>query len=660
MQILPLLSERLADVLSLLCPDALEMAQLVRPTQDPAHGDFQINCAMPLAKRMGKSPRDVAGLLLEKIRLDDICQSAEIAGPGFINLKLRDAWICQAVEQMHVSSRLGVDRVAKPLRIVIDYSSPNVAKPMHVGHIRSTVIGDSLAKILRFLGHDVITDNHLGDWGTQFGMIIYGYRHFLDAAAFRVAPVPELLRIYRLVNGLIDFGKAKERLPLLEQEVAAAGISLKNLQAQSSSASPEEVKKQAKHVATVERKLRSLEEELTALRQKIAANEADKSLMQLADKHPHIGSAVLEETAKLHAGDSDNVQLWNSLLPYCMDEINRVYKRLNVRFDHVLGESFYHDMLPGVVERLEQLGLATESEGAICVFLEGFDAPMIVRKQDGAFLYSTTDLATLLYRKEHFKPDQILYVVDFRQGDHFQKLFAVAPRIGLAGVDLKHVSFGTVLDESGRPLKTRSGSLAGLEGLLDEAVDKAYQVVCNNDRLTKMDPPISEAEKREIAERVGIGAIKYADLAHHRTSDYKFSLDKMVAMDGNTAAYIQYAFARTQGVLRAVPHPHLSTHTSMGSAARVVCPTETERGLLLLLLRYDEVLNQVANEHAPNMLIDYLYELAKGLSVFYEHCPVLKAEEADVRSSRITIVTLLGRTLKHGLELLGIDVVARM
>lgn len=657
MQIERIIRQRLADALARISPGATEFAQLVRPTQDPGLGDFQINSAMPLGKQIGKPPREVAADIVEHLAADDFLEPAEIAGPGFINLRLRDDWIATAAARMLADDRFDIPEVDRPQRILLDYSSPNVAKPMHVGHIRSTVIGDALARILRFLGHHTITDNHLGDWGTQFGMVIYGYRNFLDSAAFQQEPVLELLRVYRIVNSLIEYHKAMEGIAEAEQKVAAAQLEVDAADQAVASAKPEDVKKARAALAAAQRRAKAVADSYAALRKRIAAVQEDDQLLREATAHREIASGVLEETAKLHAGDAENLRLWKELLPYCMDEINRVYERLNIQFDHTLGESFYHSMLPTVVARLREAGLAVESEGAICVFLEGFDAPMIVQKQDGAYLYATTDLATLDYRRRTFAPDEILYVVDFRQGDHFKKLFAAATQLGITDAKLVHVSFGTVLDESGRPLKTRSGTLAGLVSLLDDAVERAYGVVCSSEQAERLDPPLTEQEKREIAECVGIGAIKYADLAHHRTSDYKFSLEKMVSLDGNTAAYVQYAYARVQGILRGAG---ISEEAARRSAAAIRCGEPAERMLLLSLLQFEKVLHQIRDEYAPNVLVDFLYDIAKGLAGMYEQCPVLKAEDPAIRESRLAIVTLAARTLRQGLALLGIGVVPRM
>ena len=368
---------------------------------------------------------------------------------------------------------------------------------------------------------------------------------------------------------------------------------------------------------------------------------------------------MLEETAKLHRGDPENISLWNRFLPHCKDEINRIYARLDIHFDHTLGESFYHPMLADVTAKLEQLGLASDSDGALCVFLPEFDAPMIIRKQDGAYLYATTDLATLEYRLTEFNPSEILYVVDTRQSEHFEKLFAVADHFGLSEVKLVHVNFGTVLGEDGRPMKTRSGTLIGLESLLNDAVDRAKQVVCNPERLVNFDPPMDAEEQDNIAEAVGIGAIKFADLSHHRTSDYRFNLDKMVALDGNTSAYVQYSYARMQKILQ-------NANASDEDVAALV--TEhgvefthiAERNLVLQLIRFEEALNTVHKDYAPNHLVDYLLETAKAYSRFNDNCHVLKAESESIRATRLAIVFHCKQTLGKGLNLLGIDVVPRM
>lgn len=658
MQIATLLKQRLATALSNLTDDTAELAEMVRTTQDPKFGDYQANCAMPLKQRLGLPPREIAEKIIQHIEVSDFCEPPEIAGPGFINFRLRQDWIGAATTALLHDDRLGVDPPPSARTLLIDFSSPNVAKPMHVGHIRSTVIGDALTRTFRFLGHNVITDNHLGDWGTQFGMIIYGYKNFVDQAAFEAAPVAELVRIYRMVNSLIDYHNAVAELShaqasatMLQNEAGAAAEMAEEV------AGKPQAKKLKKAADIAARKAVAAAAHVTSLEAKIAAVDADPELARQAADHTGIATAVLTETAKLHQGDAENRELWDRFLPHCKDEINRIYQRLNVHFDHTLGESFYHPMLADVVDELKQAGLARDSEGAVCVFLPQFDAPMIVQKKDGAFLYGTTDLATLKYRDEHFKPNEILYVVDSRQSDHFEKLFAIAPQMGLGHITLRHVNFGTVLGEDGKPLKTRSGNNAGLESLLDDAVAAALEAVCDPQRTAKLDPPLSEPERQQIASVIGHGAIKYADLAHHRSSDYRFSLKKMVALEGNTIAYLQYAYARTQGILRT---GEISEQAVCEAAAKVQALEPAERALCVALLRFPEALQQVADDYAPSALVDYLYDTARKYMVFNDNCHVWKAEDEAIKASRLSLVVATSRIIRGGLALLGIEVVDRM
>jgi arginyl-tRNA synthetase len=583
MSILLELRSRFRRALADLVSDPKRMAELldmVQQSQAPRFGDYQANLAMPLKKDLGRAPRDIAAEIVARLDVSDLALAPEIAGPGFINLKLRDAWLAERLAAAVSDPRLGIPAVDRPRTFVIDYSAPNVAKPMHVGHIRSTVIGDSIYRTLKFLGHRVISDNHIGDWGTQFGMILYGYRHFCDAEAYRTNPVRELARLYRLVRQLMD-----------------------------------------------------------------------------AQEHADIGSAVLAETARLHAGDEENRRLWREFLPYCEDEIGRVYRRLGVRFDHTLGESFYEDRLGPLVDELIRRGIAKESDGAICIFLEGQPVPMIVRKQDGAFLYATTDLATLRYRMETWQPDAILYVVDHRQSLHFEQLFAAGRLLGHDNVDLQHVSFGTVLGEDGRPFRTRAGDTVGLEGLLDEAVRRAAQIVEANDQAKPNGPELSPEERQRVAETVGIAALKYADLSQNRTSDYVFSYDKMLAMNGNTATYMQYAYARVRSIFA---KGNVDVDALRTSGAKIRLDTPAERALALELLRFSEALDLVVADFRPNQLTAYLFELANCYSTFFENCPVLRAESEELRQSRLLLCDLTARTIRQGLELLGISVVDRM
>jgi arginyl-tRNA synthetase len=590
MNILPALKSRFRAAIAGLIDDAAEIEKCleqIRRSQDPKFGDYQANIAMPLGKKLGRPPREIAAKIVERLDAADLCQKPEIAGPGFINLRVKDDWLAASLASALLDERLGVPKVEKPRTFIVDFSAPNVAKPMHVGHIRSTVIGDALCRTLKFLGHKAISDNHIGDWGTQFGMILYGYKHFLDAEAYKTNPVEELARLYKKVRQSID--------------------------------------------------------------QKDGESEA-------------IDAAVHDETAKLHAGDAENRRLWEEFLPACEDEINRVYGRLNVTFDHTLGESFYEDRLAAVVEELIAKGLARESDGAICVFFkdaqgEEEKTPMIVRKKDGAFLYATTDLATIRYRVETWKPDAILYVVDHRQGMHFKHLFATARMLGYENLELEHVSFGTVLGDDNKPFKTRSGDTVGLESLLDEAVRRAGETVAANDDAKPDGPELSPEQRAEIAEIVGIGALKYADLSQNRTSDYVFSYDKMLAMNGNTATYMQYAYARVRSIFAKGGVDVESLRTS-GSKLSLAHPAE--RALAMELLRFSEALELAVADYRPNQLTAYLFELANRYFTFYENCHVLSAETAELRQSRLMLCDLTARTIRKGLELLGIRVVEKM
>jgi arginyl-tRNA synthetase len=585
-------------VIPLFAADLPPLLEQVREAADPKFGDYSGTMAMALAKKAGRKPRDLAAEIASRLAAvpgygDLFEPPGDPVGPGFINVRIRAEALAAAVGAAVADERLGVAPVAEPLTIVVDFSSPNVAKPMHVGHIRSTVIGDALARILRFRGHEVITDNHLGDWGTQFGMILWGWKHCRDDAAFAADPTAELGRLYRLVRKVAD-------------------------------AKPEEL-------------------------------AADPVAAALAAAHPDCGREVLAETAKLHAGDPKNRALWERFMPVCLAAIERLYRRLDVSFDHQLGESFFQPMLAGVVENLIARGLARESRGAVGVFLDGEEKPpLLIRKADGAFLYATTDLATIQWRMEHWRPDRILYVVDHRQSQHFEQVFETARRWGVGDVELVHVAFGTVLGEDGRPFKTRSGDTVGLDALLDEGVARAFEVVtaADADRGTET----SEAERRGIAEAVGIGAVKYADLAQNRTTDYVFSFDKMLELKGNTAAYMQYAVARVEGIFAKGGIDRTALRECRDG---VIVSASQERALALALVRFAEVLEDVEADNRPNLLTTWLYDVAGRYSAFYDSLPVLKAEGAAC-ASRLALCDLTGRTLRHGLDLLGIGTVERM
>ena len=589
MKILDQIQDQFREALAGLTPDVEKYVAMVKPTQNPQHGDYQANCAMSLAKVLGKKPREVAEEIVSRLELDDLLEKPEIAGPGFINLRLQSSWIADRVQEMARSDKLGVEPARKPRTLVIDFSSPNVAKPMHVGHLRSTIIGDALTRLFRFLAHTVVTDNHLGDWGQQFGMLLYGYKNFRDDQAFQADPVRELARLYLHVRSLMKAGEDEEG-----QDAAS--------------------------------------------------------------------QAARQETAKLHAGDPENVRLWQEFMPFCLEELNQIYRRLNVEFDHTHGESFYQPMLADVVQSVLAKGIAQKGDqGAIIISLGENKPPALVRKKDGAFTYTTSDLATIRYRVDTWKPDTILYVVDARQALHFQNLFAAARIWGYDQVELTHVSFGSVLGEDKKPIRTREGGAVELGSLLDEAVQRAGQVYeqSRNERLERGEevPALSAEERTQVEEAVGLGAVKYADLCQNRTTDYIFSWPKMLAMNGNTATYMQYAYARNRSIFRkggedesrfrsAPPLPSLNT--------------PHERSLAITLLRLEETLIAAAAEYQPSTLTAFLWDLAKTYSGFFQNCPVLKAETPALRESRLLLCDLTARVIQRCLDLLGIKTVERM
>ncbi len=591
MNVLESLQGRLREALRGLASDPGPYAAMLKPAQDPRFGDYQANCAMPLGKTLGKPPREVAAEIVRQLPLGDQLEPPEVAGPGFINLRLRADWLAKQAQAMAGDDRLGVAPPGSPRTFVIDFSSPNVAKPMHVGHLRSTIIGDALARLLRFLGHRVVTDNHLGDWGTQFGILLYGYKNYLDKAAFEADPVRELARLYVHVRS--QFRKADDE--------------------------------------------------------------------DAEDAGDPVQEACRQETAKLHAGDPENRRLWELFMPHCLAEIEHIYRRLDVRFDHTHGESFYQDMLAGVVRDLEQRGLAETSEGAVVVFVGAKEPPAIVRKRDGAFTYTTSDLATIRYRVEHWNPDAILYVVDARQALHFRSLFAVARRWGYDKVVLEHVSFGSVLGKNKSPLKTREGGVPDLEGLLDEAAAQAARVYEANQReRQERGEEVHELAADELAgvyETVGIGAVKYADLSQNRASDYVFDVEKMTATDGNTATYMQYAYARNRSIFR---KGGVDPAALRGSPPLPVLGTAEEQALALQLVRFGDVLTAAAAEYKPSLITAYLWDLSKAYSGFFQNCPVLRAETPELRQGRLLLCDVTARVIQRGLDLLGIRTLERM
>lgn len=585
MNLQQLLDARFQAALAGLAPHPADYLGLIKPTKDPKHGDYQANLAMPLAKALGQKPHDVAKDLIARLGGADLVEPPQAAGPGFINLRFKNSWLGQALVGLADDERLGAPKVERPRRIVIDYSSPNVAKPLHVGHLRSTIIGDAITRVLRFLGHSVVTDNHLGDWGAQFGMLIWGFKNFRDEAALAADPVREMLRIYVLVRDKI-------------KEAGAA-----------------------------------------------AGDEEEEANNPVAE-------ACRQETAKLHAGDPENNALWRRMMPWCLEELHRLYRRLGILpHDHTLGESHYNPELPALVAELEAKGIAAPSRGALAIFFGENEPPALVRKGDGAFTYMTTDLATIRHRVNVFKAELCLYVVDKRQALHFKQLFAAAQRWGFDRVELRHIDFGTILGEDGRPLRTRDGRVQELAPLLDEAVAEARKIVDANS------PELSDAERQEVAERVGIGAVKYADLSQNRISDYVFSWPKLLAMDGNTAAYMQYGYARVQSIFR---KGGIDPETVRRSPVAPSLEAPEERALALALLRLPEALQQAAADYAPNAVTAYLWDLAKAYSSFFQKCPVLKAPAPELKQGRLLLCDLTGRTLRLCLELLGIQAPERM
>ncbi|MEX1229769.1 MAG: arginine--tRNA ligase [Planctomycetaceae bacterium] len=667
MNILALLQDRFRKALHPLVADPEPFVEMVRLAQDPRFGDFQANCAMPLAKHLeAPNARELAKSIVAHLDVADMCAPPEIAGPGFINLRLKDAWLLERANALVADERLGVPAVSDPKHVVVDYSAPNVAKPMHVGHLRSSVIGDALYRILKFRGHRVTGDNHIGDWGAQFGMIIYGYKHFRDEQAYAADPVRELARLYRLVNQLSDYHELTAKIPQIEKAIDEQLKKIHALERQADETPPgDKADKKAAAVAKErQRSLQKLRSELSDLQKELTSSEEkrdkvkdDPVLFAAAKKHPEIALLSREETAKLHAGDEGNKKLWEQFLPRCLEALQQVYDRLGIEFDLALGESFYQPLLGDVVTDLTKSGLARESEGAICVFVEGNEAPFIIRKGDGAFTYATTDLATIRYRAEVLRSEIILYVVDARQSEHFKLLFDTARHWGFNRVDYRHVSFGTILGEDKRPYKTRSGDTVGLESLLDESIVRARKIVDDNDNARET-PELDDLTREAVADAVGIGGIKYADLKHNRDSDYVFNWEKMLAMTGDTATYIQYANARTRGIFRKWGGDRNDLRRS---AARLKITHAVERSLALQLLRLATAIDDVLVDYRPHLLANYLFETADLFTRFFHDCPVLAdSVDEDVRNSRLLYCDLTSRVLELGLCLLGIQPCEKM
>ena len=647
MNILSVIRSRFRDPLSKLTDDVDSLLAMIRPAQDAKFGDYQANCAMPLKGVLNKPPREIAEQIIAEVDLSDLCDPPEVAGPGFINLRLKDDWIASQTAAIAGDDRLGYVAVTEPRHVIVDFSSPNVAKPMHVGHLRSTVIGDTIARTLRFAGHQVTTDNHIGDWGTQFGMIIYGFRNFADAAAYSADPVAELARLYRLVNQLTDYHNAKKSVPTLQEQLVEKQTLLDDAQSSEDAGT----KKHKKLLKGLRKHIADTTDFIASKQETIAVIDASPELQQQANQHPDIARLARMETSKLHAGDADNQSLWDEFLPACLEALNRVYDRLDINFDLAMGESAYNDRLAGVVNSLRQQGLAADSDGATCVFVEGNDAPFIVQKTDGAYTYATTDLATIEYRIHQLKADEILYVVDKRQAEHFQLLFTTAGLWKYAEQTYQHVSFGTVMGPDGKPYKTRSGDVVGLESLLDEAIERASGIVNENDDR-RDEPMLTEMERTNVAKIVGLGGIKYADLHHNRDSDYTFDWDRMLATSGDTAAYMQYAYARILGIFRKL---EITRNSLTDGDNSVLLSTPEERALALQLLKFGEAVDEMLVDYRPHVLTAWLLETAGRLGRFYNECPIAKAETPELQRSRLVLCDLVARGMRTGLSLLGIE-----
>ncbi|MBD1843911.1 arginine--tRNA ligase [Cyanobacteria bacterium FACHB-63] len=556
------------------------------PTSNPKFGDYQANVAMSLAKRLGKQPRAIAQEITQNLQIDDLCETPEIAGPGFINLKLKPAYLQAQLSAMSGDSRLGIAAVKDPKKVVVDFSSPNIAKEMHVGHLRSTIIGDSIARILEFQGHDVLRLNHVGDWGTQFGMLIT----YLREVAPEALTTADALDLGDLVA---FYKKAKQRF----------------------------------------------------------------------DEDPVFQEQSRQEVVRLQSGAEDTLKAWRLLCNQSRREFQIIYDLLDIQLTE-RGESFYNPLLPQVVEDLEKEGLLVEDQGAKCVFLEGFTnregnpLPLIIQKSDGGYNYATTDLAAIRYRVQQDHADRLIYVTDAGQANHFAQVFQVARRAGWIpdSIEIVHVPFGLVQGEDGKKLKTRSGDTVRLRDLLDEAIERSRTDL--EARLTAEDRHESEDFINHAAKTVGISAVKYADLSQNRTSNYIFSYDKMLALQGNTAPYMLYAYARIQGISRKGG----IDFNQLGSNVQMVLEHETELTLAKQLLQFSTVLSEVEQELFPNRLCDYLFQLSQKFNVFYDRdqgVPVLQAEE-PARTSRLVLCDLTAKTLKLGLSLLGIQVLERM
>ncbi len=622
-------------------PEGFEAA--VTPAADTRFGDYQANAAMTLAKVRRTNPRALATQIVEALKADPalhaVSQPPEVAGAGFINFRLKPEFLAGTLAVLDADpARLGLAPSEHPHKVVVDLSGPNIAKPMHVGHLRSTIIGDCLARVARFVGYEVVTDNHLGDWGTQFGKVIYGWKNFLDRAALDADPLAELVRVYQLASSLADTNPSLETSrQLAAMRAEAVEEMLKSFQGQP---------------GVDDAALAKMRQEATAV-----ITEADrKQTLEIAD-------ACRAELARLQAGDPENVAVWQQCVDLSRAELDRIYDRLDIRFDYQYGESFFNSKLGPLVARLEKTGVAQpgEERGGKRPLVVEFpddpklaDKPAMIRKGDGAFNYTTTDVATYEQRVNEIGADTLWYVVGAPQSLHFEQLNAVVRRMGYP-VPLTHIPFGSILGEDRKIMRTRSGENVALRDLLEEAVERARWVV-DEKSATREDAP-SETERAEIARVVGLGAVKYAELSQHRLTDYIFSWDRMLSFQGNTAPYLQNAYVRIRSIFR---RGGLDPEARVAAGSALALTESAERDLARKLAQFAEVVPTVLDDFRPNLLANYLYELAGTFHAFFEACPVLKAEEGSQRETRLALCRVTMRALRLGLGLLGIEVPERM
>ncbi|MDP6544378.1 MAG: arginine--tRNA ligase [Phycisphaerae bacterium] len=565
---------------------------LIARSNKPEFGHYQANGCMAAAKALKTNPRELAQKVVDNLDLSDIAEPLDIAGPGFINIRISAEWLAQRLTEVESDPKLGVAPPDKPQTVVVDYSAPNLAKEMHVGHLRSTIIGDAMVRVLDFIGHKVIRQNHVGDWGTQFGMLV----QFLKDGGTQYSE--------HEIDGMKFQG------------IDRAAIS--DLQ--------------------------------IFYRQARAKFDAD----------PEFADRARSRVVLLQSGDKETWLIWKSFVDESLEHCEGVYRSLGVllRRTDVHGESEFNDDLPNVIEDLRSGGWLEESQGAQCVFLDEFrgkgeddaDVPLIVQKSDGGYLYATTDLAGIRYRQSQLAADRVLYVTDSRQGMHFAQVFGVARMAGFAGAEmmLEHVPFGMMLGEDHRPFKAREGDTIRLTDLLTEAQQRAFDLV------SEKTPDFDEDRRREIASIVGIGSVKYADLSQNRSSDYVFSWDKMLSLVGNTAPYMQYAYARVKSIFRKAD---MDESQAVGE---IVLTEPAETNLAVKLVQLPETVQAVADECLPNLLCSYLFDLGGAFMTFYEACPVLKADDPTARTSRLMLCLLTARTIKTGLGMLGIDTLEQM